>query len=93
MASSQVAKGVPPDALAAQGLVRGEPLSASAGCADDFAQRIGVTSGIMHGPGQGSRGSGFFEVDPTSFAIPATAAQPTTFSVVAADTSGALHAH
>src|SRR6478736_5363862 len=32
-----------------------------------------------------SRGSGFFEVDPTNFAIPATAAQPTTFSVVAAD--------
>jgi hypothetical protein len=50
---------------------------------------IGATSDIMHGPG----GSGFFEVDPTTFAIPAAAAQSTTFSVVAADTSGALHAH
>jgi len=30
-------------------------------------------------------GSGFFEVDPTNFVIPATAAHPTTFSVVAAD--------
>jgi hypothetical protein len=32
-----------------------------------------------------SRGSGSFDVDPTNFVIPTTAAQPTTFSVVAAD--------
>jgi hypothetical protein len=32
-----------------------------------------------------SRGNGFFEVDPTNFVIPASASQPTTFNVVAAD--------
>jgi hypothetical protein len=32
-----------------------------------------------------TRGSGFFEIDPTNFVIPPTAAQPSTFSVIAAD--------
>jgi hypothetical protein len=32
-----------------------------------------------------SRGSGFFEVDPTNFVVPTSAGQPTTFDVVAAD--------
>lgn len=32
-----------------------------------------------------NRGSGFFEIDPTNFVIPPTAAQPSTFSVIAAD--------
>jgi len=32
-----------------------------------------------------SRASGFFEIDATNFVIPATAAQPTAFSVIAAD--------
>jgi hypothetical protein len=34
-----------------------------------------------------SRASGFFEIDPTNFVIPPTAAQPTTFTVVDADIS------
>jgi hypothetical protein len=32
-----------------------------------------------------SRGSGFFDVDLTNFVVPASAGQPTSFSVIAAD--------
>lgn len=51
-------------------------LWATAAQADTVTWRFDFTS---------SRGSGFFEVDPTNFLIPASAGQPTTFDVVAAD--------